>query len=897
MQQHRPTENQHLIGFLIPYNRILGDVKVKKLEIRYNPYKMQTYVILDGIDLCSEKSHSSQILKEFIESKTPLQTWIEPVSYRHWPGIVDGLFDPDCNDEVNIVFSGRKIDFEDLQRSCESQNAKRQERCRIKFHFTRKDTLDDVLLAKNIDEVVEELKSDRFKELVESRSSEMLNEHYADLEKNYNRAKESEFQIVFCGIYSSGKSTALNALIRHHVLPATAFTCTSKNCRICHDSTLGKNVSLQCFDENGNPVTQKEIFENDTDCLDRFKEISPNDKKKIKDEYRSVMTMELCVDLSHLYPAPEYQDKFRIVLIDTPGINSSESIENGQNLHADVALDAITMESKPMIILCADADKEHDDAIGEFMSRIVEQATEDNGGFNDRFLFLLNGCDKRKYQNDEDANQLKHAYASYLNDFKKWNAKTENAKKASCFVPRIFLTSAYIALSIQNRAYAYSSEQVKTDREKRDEKIAYGKFAEYIIDYNDENYYLSRYCDIPEYRKKELEDEFNTALENNNNVRATEIQCGFEAVETAIRDYIARYAYPIKVRSLLDTFEAILADVSECADTWMRKLKNKEEALGKNQSEREEATGKRTTAERKNNLIEQAQEKTQNQLKQLDNIRFDSVVLKTARSEFEDDIEHDETVSYIRANPVVKTGQKNRATVETEIVNHLKNLEKVFDIAINKIKEKFDGIADEHEKQIEEVCGVLKGIVNELKKSDVLQLDGYNFENSILWNLSFKNLNVKSLRSEMENKIKNSYTRTRTVSNSKKDTWRSSRNPFKKLASLFMASEKTITEFVDGKYSMQPITEELSKYYTELDKKCANMENAYTNELKKIKQKVKDLTKELFNELRLCQQDIEVQNRKLEELSASIFSLNEEIKKCDKNCKWLNELSEKIKGV
>lgn len=897
MRQHHPTENQHLIGLLIPYNRTLGDVNVKKLEIRYNPYKMQTFVFLDGIDLCSEKSHSSQILKEFIESKTPLQTWIEPVPYRHWPGIIDGLFNPGCNDEVNIVFSGRKIDFDDLQRSCESQNAKRQERCKIKFHFTRKDTLDDVLLAKNIDEVVEELKSDRFKELVESRSSEMLNEHYADLEKNYNRAKESEFQIVFSGIYSSGKSTAINALIRHQVLPTSSFTCTVKNCRICHDSTLGKNVSLQGYDENDNPITQKEIFNNDAECLKRFKEISPMDNTEIKEEYRSVMTMELCVDLSHLYPAPEYQDKFRIVLIDTPGINSASSIENGKNLHADVALDAITMESKPMIIMCADAETEHDDAIGEFMSKIVEQATEDNGGFNDRFLFLLNCCDKRKYQNDEDANQLKHAYASYLNDFKKWNSKTENAKKASCFIPRIFLTSAFIALAIQKGAYAYSVDQIKTDNEKRNERTAYRDFSELITDYNDENYYLSRYCDIPEYRKKELEDEFNTALENNNNVRATEIQCGFEAVETAIRDYIARYAYPIKVRSLLDTFEAILTDVSECTNTWMRKLKNKEEALGKNQSEREEATGKRATAERKNDSLELAQKRTQNQLKQLDEITFDSEKLKAAIVDFKLDIETNETVKYIKKHDSVNTGRQSRTEVEKEITELLNCLERVFDVAIDKIKEKFNEIADEHEKQIEEVCSVLKRIVNDLKKSDVLQLDGYNFENSILWNLSFKNLNVKNLRSEMDNKINNSYTRTRTVSNSKKDSWRSSRNPFKKFASLFMSSEKTIIETVDGKYSMKPIKDEMANYYTNLEEQRVNMGKIYTSELNGVKQNVRNLIKTLFSELRQCENDISDQNKKLSELSISINKLSKEIEKYKVICDWLDELCEKIKGV
>ena len=71
--------------------------------------------------------------------------------------------------------------------------------------------------------------------------------------------------------------------------------------------------------------------------------------------YINVSTMELEVDLSHLYPKDVSDDKFTIVLIDTPGMDSAQSSKNGNNRHAETALEAIGMDSKPMILLCADA--------------------------------------------------------------------------------------------------------------------------------------------------------------------------------------------------------------------------------------------------------------------------------------------------------------------------------------------------------------------------------------------------------------------------------------------------------------------------------------------------------------------------------------------------------------
>ena len=353
---------------------------MKTIEISYNPYKMVTKMLIDGIDVCQNDSYDK--FKEFIENEIPLQTWIEPISYLDWQGLVNEVSDPDYNDEVKLVFSGRKIDFDDLKCSIKDQNEERSEETRVIYHYQHKKVLDDKVLSKNIEDVVAELKSDRFRELVSQRTTEGLTQKYEELDENYTIAKENVFYIVLAGVYSSGKSTLLNTLIRHDILPTNSRTCTSKNCRIRHDGSLGTKISLAGYgvknEESGTEpvIIEKTIYDTDEDCAAAFLEICPIKEKDTEDRYPNVETMEIDVDLSHLYPESVNKENFTIVLIDTPGMDSAQSSEDGSNKHAEIALEAISMESKPMIILCVDANKYEDKSIGEFMREIIAQAQD-----------------------------------------------------------------------------------------------------------------------------------------------------------------------------------------------------------------------------------------------------------------------------------------------------------------------------------------------------------------------------------------------------------------------------------------------------------------------------------------------------------------------------------------
>ena len=55
---------------------------MQKIIIKYNPYKMETFLQVEGVNVCDVDDYLA--IKEFIETKTPLQTWLEPIEYKDW---------------------------------------------------------------------------------------------------------------------------------------------------------------------------------------------------------------------------------------------------------------------------------------------------------------------------------------------------------------------------------------------------------------------------------------------------------------------------------------------------------------------------------------------------------------------------------------------------------------------------------------------------------------------------------------------------------------------------------------------------------------------------------------------------------------------------------------------
>lgn len=880
---------------------------MKTVEISYNPYKMTTEMTIDNVDVCRENCASYNKIKEFIEQKIPLQTWIEPVPSRGWSGIVNEISDPENNDEVKVIFSGRKIDFQDLQRSIAAQNEKRSEETRVIYHFEHKKVCDDDQISANIDDVVKELKTDRFRALVEQRTTESLRKKYDELDENYQIAKEKIFKIVFAGTYSSGKSTLLNVLMRHNILPVSDETCTSRNCRIIHDGSLGNRVSLTYVDSKGNTLIDKQVFDNDYECAETFAKICSSTVTEENEDSDDIV-MELGADLSHLYPASVDKNNFRIVLMDTPGMDSADTNNNEKNKHAETALEAVFEDGKPMIILCFDARYTDNKNIGEIMREIIAQSKEEKGGFNDRFLFLMNKSDERKFNKNQGAADVKLKFVKYLTTPSKWGIETDDeelkqlAEDAAQFVPRVFLTSAGVALAIQCKANVFSEKEYDAEDydEKKDMKDMYKSFEEKICGSEGDwihvraNYYLSRYCDIPDYRKNEIEAAFNSARERNDKVHATELQCGVVAVESAIRDYIERYAYPIKVRDILETFEDILGDVSNFTDGTLKEIREIRKKLNEKNNLKDEINIKKKNAEEKKIALEVAKEEIEKQKQYLEKIQFDSKSLESAISDFREMIEADAEIKLLRENKKINTGQKTHEEVTKEIDLKILHIKNVFDQTLELTNRKLQKIQENYKAQIKTVFNTLENSVECLEKNGIFKQGTYDFKNSVFWNSNFSNINYYDLMFIAKQKVVDKETKEIRERNKRKYEWARSWNPFKKIGSLFMPAENVKRNNIDGYYDTTAVAQEINKYYLKLTKESEDLENTANNILNTSKNNVSNLISKVIDEIKSFQYDIENQKEFIKNTGMDINSLTEMYRTLEDTFKWLSQLKEKM---
>lgn len=873
-----------------------------QVKIDYNPYKMQTSMWVDGIDVMDEsKGAEYKDLRELIQQGTPLQTWIEPIKYQGWKGIVNALLGEDNNEAVNVTFSGRNIDYQDLQRAINAQNNKRDVPVPAQFTFKQEKVLDDKILARNIGSVVKELRSERFQKLVKEReNSEALQKKYGQMDENYKQAINTEFEIVFAGIYSSGKSTILNVLMRHGVLPTSDATCTSKNCRICHDPSVGSGISLTAYSADGKAVVPKKTFSSDAECAAFFLTICPMNKKEQNPKYAAVDTIELGADLSHLYPESVSADKFKIVLIDTPGMNSSQSSRDGVNLHEKVALEAIGRPTKPMVVLCAEGGKTDDVSIGTFMREITHQSEKDKGGFNDRFLFLMNKSDDLKFQNSECLEERKNAFAEYLTDASRWGTSDKkDIEAASHFVPRIFPVSALVEWAVQDGAGQYRKEALKKDNFKRVIQSTYEAFRKNVTLYDDDNFCFARYCDIPEYRKQEVEAEFKQAVEDEDEDRAVHLQSGMNCVEIAIRDYIARYAYPIKVRALLESFQSILIEVDNVNQQFLKDLRKAEKTQGEKYTEREGVLDEKRNLGEKRKLLEKAEKDVEERKRKLAEVRFDGGKLSASVSAFRFEVGQNPTVRFFQENEgrPISTGQKTRAEVQQQINQLMRNLSEAFNTALNKVNDTLGTLQDDYENQLEEIFRYLTTAIRELQTAGVFDAKGYDFTRTVEWQENFANLDVGEFAQQVQESIRDRTTRTVYKINWKKDDYRESWNPFKKIVSLFMSDTIPEIEPVDGYYKVDDISERIGEYYIDLAEQTEQMTATATQFMCESKARVEALTSQLLDALKNFISEIQKRDRKITELSFNLAELKQEIADYQDTCAWLDALKQQLQGV
>ena len=841
---------------------------MQQVIIKYNPYKMETEITIDGINVLGNPDYSD--ISYFVENKLPLQTWIEPISYKQWGGILAALKSDDCTETLNFDFYGRKIDYDDFVRSCNSQNTARKNQ--LKLNYSLHPVRSDIETSKKIEEIKGSLLSKEFADIIADYPDDSKEKaEYKKIEQRYNHAKNKEFRVVFAGLYSSGKSMIINTLIRHDILPVSDETCTAKVCRIVHDGNIGNAVTLECFDSNMNSVIGLHTFNTDEACLNFFSALVPLNPETSNVKIPDFESIEIHVNLAHLYPSKEMESEFTLTIVDTPGTNSSKTrgISDNiyDNLDKQITIDAITNQNKDMVVICVDAQNYENESLGDLLREIQEVSEEDKGSFTDRFLFVVNKCDLLKYKSGENINRRKEGFSKYLMDKKRWGIKETEATVE--FVPKIFMTSAYIEYAIQKGAAKFKKDDLQ-DEEKRSMKKLYKDYAEEITEYENLNYMLSQACDIPGYRKQEFTEKFEQFVEDDSLPKAVSIQSGIPCIETTIRDYIERYAFPFKVRDLMESFSILLDAVNIDITQQTTLLEETEAKLGENQRRREEAETTRSDAKTRKEKIEKIKTGIDKCKIKIEGVNIDGMLTKIS-VDVETEFELNKDIEWMRRH-------RNEGVKKEKIDSLFKVAETFLITSCDKVETRVTEFEQYYKNYLDSILCDLKAVCE-----DAAQNGDHSFINSITMR-QIKEMNIHKLREDTDaTQDSRIVKKANPIKKQKYEKYQI----FKRLKQWWADDYIYESENV---YSMEPLIKFLNDKLDELRTFLRKAEDTYTQDLSLVKSRAVEKIDEFSNEIDELAKRIEEFELKLDELSQNRDKLNEEKEKQKKRSIILQKL-------
>lgn len=487
---------------------------MKNVSIRYNPYKLQTRIDVDG----EEKRDNSKIA-EYAEKGLRLQEWIEEL-----PGL---LYEEYNEVDFNVTFHGTFLDYEDLIASFD-EAAKQIEKkdgnkLNVTFsHVPAKETSDK---EKLIDKLFADLQKGPFEEL---RDKELI--------AAFEHARSSDFEVCVVATMSAGKSTLINSMLGTKLMPSKAEACTAIITRIKDSDAEDGRWTASVYDRDNRPIAQSSDLT--IKEMERFNEDA------------NVSTIEVLGDIPFVRA-----DDVSLVLVDTPGPNNARNAD-----HRKVQSEFLGKSSKSLVLYIMESTFGTDDD-NNLLSRVAESMSVGGKQSKDRFLFVVNKWDLRNAEDDGQNETSLEGIRGYL-------------KRHGIENPNLFPAAALPALNI--RLADEKERQLEEARKSGSkDKANLEDFMEDVNDsvrkFNRRDYlHLENYASLPARLKNEIILQGVEAKSSGNDREAALVHTGIPAIEAAIRQYVQKYAKTAKVKNIADTFTHKLDELGCIEETKKR---------------------------------------------------------------------------------------------------------------------------------------------------------------------------------------------------------------------------------------------------------------------------------------------------------------------------------------
>lgn len=563
------------------------------------------------------------------------------------------------NEDISLTFEGIERDCDTLEDAIEKFNSDTRNSKKITFNKkiirSSKDSLSGSKIEK-LREFYNELKSEScpFDEIRTDKNIEMA----------FNKALDSEFEIAVVATMSSGKSTLINAMLGNEILPARAEATTATIARI-HDDDNADHFWGESFDKDGNIIGS------------RVEPLTLESMNKLNDDPNTA-NIEIYGNIVGIS-----SNSLKLVMTDTPGPNNSRTEEHKNHTYRLIK----DSKYKPMVLYILNATQLETNDDNSLLKDIAEAMSEGNRQASDRFIFVLNKADEFDSEKNETAQRKVEDTKLYL-------------ERHGIKNPKVFPCSAKLAKLIRQ----YKAGFEFTRKEKIDLN---GNLALFI---DDSSLHFSELAPVSASVKQKLDNMISAARSCNDEYMEALVYSGIPAVETAISEYLEKYAQPQKITEALHSFlQTINESAAEAKET--RLLKDNEEKVRETQA----AIDKLKT------LINEGHKGEELKVK-IDNLNVDEGL----KTEFEK-LNGEKVGNFVES--ARKRYASNKLSIkETEervekIQKELEELRNKFAIDIeNLINEEIGGeaqkYADEYNKYVTEILGSAFG--HEVHASSIL---------------------------------------------------------------------------------------------------------------------------------------------------------------------------------
>jgi len=487
-----------------------------RIEIYYNPFTYRSFIRY------YQKNKVGRIEFKNIENK-PIEDWIDFVFIS-----LLKKFD----ESIDIVFYGRRLDFEEL------------ERVKNKYENVK------ILFEEVIN--VKEIQNNLYVLLKEINNSN-LDTKNIDINNLINKTFLNNIEIAVLATISSGKSTFINALLGNNLLPSKNEACTSIVCKIIENNNLTNYRGRYLYEtKDDNSIKLYSKFKDDIDSS-FIEEAQLNPKKIIKvrdNDLKEMIEKEFYISSIEIEGSfyKNYSEFNKLILIDTPGPNNALNAN-----HKEYTFKFINdSKLKPLIIYVMNATQFGIEDDHSLLNSISKAMNEGGQNSKDRFIFLLNKID----QFDPDKEDIE-----YLVD---------NVKK---YLIRYDIVDPII--------FPISSEIAKVLRmKKKDQHLTIGQkkiysISDFFLSKKNNKYIMNmlNYSTVSKNIKNKTKERINNKAKEKDDV-IIEFS-GITMVEDYIINYLERYALPFKINHAIGYIKSELQNILNELELKLQKFKEK----------------------------------------------------------------------------------------------------------------------------------------------------------------------------------------------------------------------------------------------------------------------------------------------------------------------------------